>query len=127
MISIHHSLEKESHSPKKRGFMSFFKESVPVAIPILISLGFTFGVHSYSKADTTQRLEQVALKKTQQEEAQAQRQAAFNGGLSANVKAADTRDAKITAQENAKKKEAEKVAVVAALPGAPPPRARETT
>jgi hypothetical protein len=44
--------------------MSFFKESVPVAIPILISLGFTFNVHSYSKADTTQRLEQVALKKT---------------------------------------------------------------
>ena len=99
--------------------MSYFKETIPVAIPILIGLGFTFGVHSYSKADTTQRLEQIALKRAQEEDAQAQRQASFDESLNASVKADAARDAEITAQENAKNKEAEKAALIAALPGDP--------
>ncbi len=95
--------------------MSFLKETIPVAIPVLIGLGFTLGIHHYSQAETTRRMGQIAEQRAQQEQALAERKAAFEQTLNASVQAAAERNKKIAARE----KEAEKAAAIAALPGNP--------
>ena len=95
--------------------MSFLKETIPVAIPVLIGLGFTLGIHHYSQAETTRRMQQIAEKKTLQEQAQSERQAALGEMLNASVEAATARNKKIAAREQ----EVQKAATIAALPGDP--------
>lgn len=95
--------------------MSFLKETVPIAIPVLISLGFTLGVHHYSQGQTNQRLAQVAEKKALQEREITERKAAFDQTLNASVAAAAARNKKIAAREQ----EAHKAAAIAAMPGDP--------
>ncbi len=95
--------------------MSLFKETVPIGVIVLCSLGLTLGIHEYSKADTSERLQQLTTLRATEESALAEEKAANTEALNIRVAEATVRNDK----EVAAQKAVEKAAVVAALPGDP--------